>query len=96
MNWVKDAGFELPDAPEKSAIPQRGDGRKLEFDSSCRLPEITEINDSQTFAENKTSIGWLWTVVHHRKPDGVRWTSGKHSSSNFQVLWSTIKFWHSF
>ena len=47
MNWIKDAGLDLPDAPEDSEIP-----------------EITEIDELQTFIGNKKNKVWLWTVVN--------------------------------
>ena len=79
MNWIKDAGLDLPDAPEDSEIP-----------------EITEIDELQTFIGNKKNKVWLWTVVNHWKPGILLWTLGDRSSSSFQILWSTIKCWHSF
>ncbi|MEM9510542.1 MAG: IS1 family transposase [Cyanobacteria bacterium P01_E01_bin.35] len=79
MNWIKDAGIELPDAPEDSEIP-----------------EITEIDELQTFVGNKKNKVWLWTVVNHWKPGIILWTIGDRSSSSFQILWSTIRCWHSF
>ncbi len=79
LNWIKDAGLDLPDAPEDSEIP-----------------EITEIDELQTFIGNKKNKVWLWTVVNHWKPGIILWTIGDRSSSSFQILWSTIKCWHSF
>ena len=79
MNWIKDAGLKLPDAPEESEIP-----------------EITEIDELQTFVGNKKNKVWLWTVVNHWKPGIILWTLGDRSSSSFQILWSIIKCWHSF
>ncbi len=45
MNWIEEAGMELPDAPEQEEIPQRGDGGQLELNSSFRAPEIREIDE---------------------------------------------------
>ena len=79
MNWIRDAGLKLPDAPEESEIP-----------------EITEIDELQTFVGHKKNKVWLWTVVNHWKPGIILWTLGDRSGSSFQILWSTIKCWHSF
>ena len=49
INWIKEAGIKLPDDPQDDEIPQRGDGGQLEFNSSFRAPEITEIDE--LFAE---------------------------------------------
>jgi insertion element IS1 protein InsB len=79
MHWIKEAGLNLPDAPEESEIP-----------------EITEIDELQTFIGNKRNKIWIWTVVNHWKPGIVLWTIGDRSSQSFQLLWSTIRYWHSF
>ena len=60
------------------------------------IPEITEIDELQTFIGNKKNKVWLWTVVNHWKPGILLWTVGDRSSSSFQILWSTIRCWHSF
>ena len=59
MHWIKEAGLNLPDAPEESEIP-----------------EITEIDELQTFIGNKRHKIWIWTVVNHWKPGIVLWTIG--------------------
>jgi hypothetical protein len=48
MNWIKEVGIGLPDAPEKDEIP-----------------EITELDELQTFVGKKKDKVWIWTVVNH-------------------------------
>ena len=79
MNWIKEAGIKLPDAPEEGEIP-----------------EITEIDELQTFVGNKKNKVWVWTVVNHWKPGILLWTVGDRSSASFQIIWSIIRCWHSF
>ena len=79
MNWIRDAGLKLLDAPEESEIP-----------------EITEIDELQTFVGHKKNKVWLWTVVNHWKPGIILWTLGDRSSKSFQTLWTIIRCWHSF
>ena len=79
MHSIKEAGLNLPDAPEESEIP-----------------EITEIDELQTFIGNKRHKIWIWTVVNHWKPGIILWTIGDRSSSSFQNLWLVIRCWHSF
>ena len=79
MNWIKEAGIKLPDAPEGEEIP-----------------EITEIDELQTFIGNKKNKVWIWTVVNHWQPGILLWTVGDRSSNSFQIIWSIIKCWHSF
>jgi IS1 family transposase/transposase-like protein len=79
MNWIEEAGMELPDTPEEDEIP-----------------EITEIDELQTFVGSKKNKVWIWTVVNHWQP-GIRlWTIGDRSSETFKRLWLTIKCWQSF
>ena len=60
------------------------------------IPEITEIDQLQTFVGNKKNKVWIWTVVNHWQP-GIRlWTVGESSSETFKHLWLIIKCWHSF
>ncbi|WP_319423355.1 IS1 family transposase [Pleurocapsa sp. FMAR1] len=79
MDWVRQAGLKLPDAPEESEIP-----------------EITEIDELQTFIGNKRNKIWVWTIVNYWKPGIILWTVGDRSSSSFHTLWLIIKCWHSF
>ena len=60
------------------------------------IPEITEIDELQTFIGNKKNKVWIWTVVNHWKAGILLWTVGDRSSKTFQDLWSIIKCWHSF
>ena len=60
------------------------------------IPEITEIDELQTFVGNKKNKYWIWTVVNHQKKGIVLWTIGDRSHQTFCLLWSIIKCWHSF
>ncbi|MGF1591249.1 MAG: IS1 family transposase [Pleurocapsa sp.] len=79
MNWIREAGIKLPDAPEEDEIP-----------------EITEIDELQTFVGNKKNKVWIWTVVNHWKPGILLWTVGDRGNTSFQIIWSIIRCWHSF
>ena len=46
-------------------------GLKLPDAEESEIPEITEIDELQTFIGNKKNKIWLWTVVNHWKP-GIR------------------------
>ncbi len=60
------------------------------------IPEITEIDELQTFVGNKKNKYWVWTVVNHKKKGIILWTIGDRSHQTFALLWSVIKCWHSF
>ena len=38
------------------------------------IPEITEIDELQTFVGNKRNKYWVWTVVNHKKKGIILWT----------------------
>jgi transposase len=40
------------------------------------IPEITEIDELQTFVRNKRNKYWVWTVVNHQKKGIILWTIG--------------------
>lgn len=60
------------------------------------IPEITEIDELQTFVGKKRNKVWIWTVVNHWRPGILSWTVGNRSSQTFQRLWLIIKCWRSF
>jgi insertion element IS1 protein InsB len=40
------------------------------------IPEITEIDELQTFVGNKKNKYWVWTVVNHQKKGIILWAIG--------------------
>ena len=60
------------------------------------IPEITEIDELQTFVGNKRNKYWIWTVVNHKKKGIILWTIGDRAHQTFDLLWSIIKCWRSF
>lgn len=79
IHWIRQAGINLPDAPESEEIP-----------------EVTQIDELQTFVGNKKNKFWLWTVANKRTPGIIAWVLGDRSSETFQPLWQKVKTWHSF
>ena len=60
------------------------------------IPEITEIDELQTFVGNKNNKLWIWTVVNHQKKGTILWNIGDRSHESFEPIWQIIKCWHSF
>lgn len=60
------------------------------------IPEITEVDELQTFVGSQKNKVWIWTVVNHWKPGILLWTVGDRSSQTFNHLWLIIKCWQSF
>lgn len=40
------------------------------------IPEITEIDELQTFVGDKKNKLWIWTVVNHQKKSILLWNIG--------------------
>jgi insertion element IS1 protein InsB len=64
--------------------------------TEAEIPEITEIDELQTFVGNKKHKLWIWTVVNHQKQGILLWNIGDRSHQSFEPLWQIIKCWHSF
>ena len=60
------------------------------------IPEITEIDELQTFVGCKKNKFWIWTVVNHWNQGILLWTVGDRSHQTFEQLWQIIKCWGSF
>jgi len=60
------------------------------------IPEITEIDELQTFVGCKKNKFWIWTVVNHWNQGILLWTVGDRSHRTFEQLWQIIKCWRSF
>ena len=60
------------------------------------IPEITEIDELQTFVGSKSNKFWIWTVVNHQKKGIILWNIGDRSHESFEPIWQIIKCWHSF
>lgn len=39
-------------------------------------PEITDLDELQTFVGNKRHKVWIWTAVNHWRPGIIAWTIG--------------------
>ena len=60
------------------------------------LPEITEIDELQTFVGCKKNKFWVGSVVNHWNQGILLWTVGDRSHETFEQIWQIIKCWHSF
>ena len=79
IHWIREAGCQIPDAPELEEIP-----------------EITDLDELQTFIGNKRNKLWIWTAVNHKQPGVLAWTIGDHSAETFKPLWRIVKCWQCF
>ena len=60
------------------------------------IPEITEIDELQTFVGSRNNKLWIWTVVNHQKKGIILWNIGDRSHETFEPIWQIIKCWQSF
>jgi len=66
------------------------------------IPEITQIDELETFVGKKNKI-WLWTAVNKHFPGVIAWVLGDRSMSfghaslteTFKTLWQILSCWHS-
>lgn len=79
INWVRQAGKTLPDAPE-----------------SQEIPEVTELDEIQTFVGSKKNKIWLWTAVNHGLPGILAWVLGDRNAQTFEKLWKIVRGWKTF
>lgn len=54
-------------------------------------PDITGLDELQTFVGSKRHKIWLWTAVNHWQPGIMQRTIGERSSLTFQLLWVVVK-----
>ncbi len=95
MNWIEEAGMELPDTPEEGEIPEI---TEIDGEGRWGFPSLSNrhVDELQTFIGKKKNKVWIWTMVNHWQPGILLWTVGVRSSETFKHLWSLIKCWHSF
>jgi insertion element IS1 protein InsB len=79
MRWIREAGHQLPDAPEAEEIP-----------------EITDLDELQTFVGKKHNKLWMLTAVNHFQAGILAWVVGDGSTETFKFLWLIVKCWHYF
>ena len=79
INWVRENGLSLADAPESEEIP-----------------EITELDELQTFVGKKKNQVWLWTAVNKKSAGIKTWVVGDRSAETFEELWLIVSSWQSF
>ena len=54
-------------------------------------PEITDLDELQTFVGDKRHKVWIWTAVNHWQPGIIALPVGDRSSVTFQLLWVVVK-----
>lgn len=59
IHWIREAGHQLPSAPE-----------------SEQIPEVTDLDEVQTFIGRKSNKVWIWTAVNHRQAGILAWVVG--------------------
>lgn len=60
------------------------------------IPEITQLDELQTFVGSKQNKYWLWSAVNHWQPGILAWVIGDRSAETFEILWQQVHKWKSF
>ncbi len=55
------------------------------------IPEITDLDELQTFVGNKRQKIWIWTAVDHWRSGILAWVVGDRSVHTFKPLWWVVK-----
>lgn len=63
---------------------------------SEEIPEVTDLDERQTFVGNKRNPLWIWTVVNHKQAGILAWVIGECRAETFKLLWLIVKCWHGF
>ncbi len=63
---------------------------------SEEIPEVTDLDELQTFVGNKRNKLWIWTAVNHKQAVILAWVIGDHSGATFKYLWNLVHCWHCF
>ena len=63
---------------------------------SREIPEVTELDELQTFVGNKRNKLWIWTAVNHKQAGILAWVIGERSGATFRPLWEIVKCWECF
>ncbi len=50
------------------------------------IPEVTDLDELQTFVGNKGNKVWIWTAVNHQQPGILAWVIGDPLCRNIQAL----------
>lgn len=86
----------------RSTIPLLGIGfEKLDINctpapESEEIPEVTDLDELQTFVGRQRNKLWLWTAVNHKQPGILASVLGDRSAETFKPLWQIVKCWHCF
>lgn len=68
----------------------------LDAPEAKEIPEISDLDELQTFVGSKKNKQWIWTVVDHKQAGILTWVSGDHSAATFKFLWRIVKCWQCF
>ena len=61
-----------------------------------QIPEVSQIDELQTFVGSKKNKIWLWTVVDKSAPGIIGWVLGDRSAETFKPLWLRALRWNCF
>jgi len=60
------------------------------------IPEISDLDELQTFVGSKCNKLWIWTAVNHKQAGILAWVIGDRSAATFKWLWKIVKCWQCF
>jgi len=63
---------------------------------ASEIPEISDLDELQTFVGSKRNKLWIWTVVNHKQAGILAWVIVDRSAATFKLLWRIVKCWQCF
>ncbi|WP_448272719.1 IS1 family transposase [Nostoc sp. DSM 114160] len=63
---------------------------------SIEIPEVTQVDELETFVGKKKNKKWIWTAVNKSYSGILAWVLGDRSAKTFEKLWKIIKCWRSY
>ncbi len=75
----------------------RSAGHQLpDASGASEIPEISHLDQLQTFVGSKYNKLWIWTAVNHKQAGILAWVIGDRSAATFKWLWKIVKCWQCF
>jgi len=87
------AGFTIP---LSSTGFEKLDIHASDAPESEEIPEVTDLDELQTFVGNKRNKLWIGCAVNHKQAGILAWVIGDRSAQTFKTLWLIVKCWHCF
>ena len=81
--------------PLRRLIPSAGH-QLQDAPAAAEIPEISNVDELQTFVANKGNKFWIWKAVNHKQAGIFAFVIGDRSAATFKLLCRVVKCWQCF